>query len=263
MLPENNEFLGEMNKKLAEIKMIEFNQDSSVTPQIIQMTNCVDFALSEIKIIFTRVIDELVASQFDIFEKEQQINGFRQARPASSATILTESRKLSEFDEQKFEELEMIEKEQQEHELTIQKREIELNEKAEHIKEFESNLLAQAQDLEVNAKKIKESESDLSKEKRELETKRKEVEDKLAELNVLIIQNKQNLEASKIANPGKQLENSVKNIVKEIDGKSTSSVEDDLSNSIIKEDSIIIKRKENDLEKKYQADLQKYKTQIE
>ena len=59
--------------KIKEIKTIEFNKEQSVLPQIVQMTTIVDNALNEIKFVFDQITDELVASKYDLLEKEHQI----------------------------------------------------------------------------------------------------------------------------------------------------------------------------------------------
>ena len=72
---------GKFNEKLNQLKMMEFNNESTVTPQIVKMTTHVDQTLNEIQIVFTEIIDELVASKFSLFEREQQLFQLKQSRP--------------------------------------------------------------------------------------------------------------------------------------------------------------------------------------
>ena len=72
--------------KIKEIKTIEFNKEQSVLPQIVQMTTIVDNALNEIKLVFDQITDELVASKYDLLEKEHQILKLQQ-NPTSSLNI--------------------------------------------------------------------------------------------------------------------------------------------------------------------------------
>ncbi len=69
----NNSIFTKFNEKLNRIDMLEFNNESKITPQIVQMTTSVDQTLNEIQLVFTQLVDELVSSKFDIFEKEQQL----------------------------------------------------------------------------------------------------------------------------------------------------------------------------------------------
>ena len=74
---------GKFNEKLNQLKMMEFNNESTVTPQIVKMTTHVDQTLNEIQIVFTEIIDELVASKFSLFEREQQLFQLKQSRPST------------------------------------------------------------------------------------------------------------------------------------------------------------------------------------
>jgi hypothetical protein len=65
--------LGDFHQKLSQIKMAEFDQDQPVTPQIIHMTTTIDFALNEIQIVFSQIIDQLVSVNLDIVEKDKHI----------------------------------------------------------------------------------------------------------------------------------------------------------------------------------------------
>lgn len=54
--------------------MMEFNNESKVTPQIVKMTTSVDQTLNEIQVVFSEIVDELVASKFDHIDVEQKLD---------------------------------------------------------------------------------------------------------------------------------------------------------------------------------------------
>lgn len=97
-MPSSNDtnigFLRKYHEKLQQINLVEFNQELTITPQIINMTSCIDFVLNEIQIVFSEIVDELVASKYDLLEKEQQILQRKTSRPNTS--MFRDQQKLTE-----------------------------------------------------------------------------------------------------------------------------------------------------------------------
>ena len=92
-IPSNERsILNNFGEKLKHLEMFEFNNESTVTPQIVKMTTNVDKTLNEIQVIFTQLIDELITSKFDVYEKDNQINKIK-SRPASAIRSKTPSNK--------------------------------------------------------------------------------------------------------------------------------------------------------------------------
>lgn len=92
-IPSNEKtILNNFGEKLRGLEMFEFNNESTVTPQIVKMTTNVDKTLNEIQVIFTQLIDELITSKFDIYEKDTQLNRIK-SRPVSAIRSKTPSNK--------------------------------------------------------------------------------------------------------------------------------------------------------------------------
>ena len=64
--------------------MMEFDHELTVTPQIVKMTSNVDQTLNDILIVFEEIVDDLVASKYDLAEKEQQLMQIKQQRPTTT-----------------------------------------------------------------------------------------------------------------------------------------------------------------------------------
>lgn len=82
-LTEQNSKFKKLIDRLNGLKTIEYDQDMTITPQIINMTSNIDTILNEIKVVFSDLIDEAVALKYDLLEKEQQITSIR-SRPNTS-----------------------------------------------------------------------------------------------------------------------------------------------------------------------------------
>ncbi len=87
----HNSIFAQFNEKLTRLDMLEFNNESKITPQIVQMTTSVDHTLNEIQTVFTQLVDELVSSKFEIFDKEQQLQKTR-SRPGSELAAVSPNR---------------------------------------------------------------------------------------------------------------------------------------------------------------------------
>lgn len=66
-------FLSKYYEKLFGVQLVELDKEAKITPQVIEMTSSVESLLSEVAVVFSQIIDELVAAKFDTLEKEQQL----------------------------------------------------------------------------------------------------------------------------------------------------------------------------------------------
>lgn len=60
-------------RRLNELKTIEYDPDSTITSQVINMTSNIDTILNEIKLIVSELIDENLELKYDLLEKDQQL----------------------------------------------------------------------------------------------------------------------------------------------------------------------------------------------
>lgn len=69
----NKGFLSQYYDQLVGVRLVELDKEAKITPQVIEMTASVENVLTEVSIVFSKLIDELVASKYDTLEKEQQL----------------------------------------------------------------------------------------------------------------------------------------------------------------------------------------------
>lgn len=72
--PTHKGFLSKYYDKLVSVHLVELDKEVKITPQVIDMTSCSGSLLTEVAIVFSQIIDELVSSKYDILEKEQQLS---------------------------------------------------------------------------------------------------------------------------------------------------------------------------------------------
>ena len=196
----NEALLSQYSERLSKIEMHEFNSDETVTPQIIQMTWCIDNCLNEIKVVFIQLIDDLVSTKYEILEREHQMAQLVQSRPSSSrrsasrhanTSLDLSNEKFSSIEQQLLEianrenELVQREKENEQKLSLISQKEVYINEKEKEVKQTEMNIKNESQLIEQRMKEIKLHADTLSSEKKVLETKKKEIEEALSKYDQL------------------------------------------------------------------------------
>ena len=173
--------LGDFYQKLAGIAMMEFNPEDTVTPQIIKMTTYIDNALNEIQIIFSKMVDELIASKYDLLERDQQVLQLKQqqlmlSRPVTSNTR-AQSRKSSSNTKEGDAKAEKEAKEQaQQQQAQLKLKEHTLSQKEQDVKNLEEKLKAREQSLAEKTKALEAQQKKMAAEREELESKRKELD---------------------------------------------------------------------------------------
>lgn len=60
-------------KKLNELEVIRFNKNEKVTPQVVKMTLSADIILSEIRLLIDQLVDDLVLTKYESFNKENEL----------------------------------------------------------------------------------------------------------------------------------------------------------------------------------------------
>ena len=76
--------------------MMEFNNENKITPQIVKMTTNVDQTLNEIQVVFTQIVDELVASKFDTVQIDlMDQEKIMKSRPGSKMRAISSKRPSS------------------------------------------------------------------------------------------------------------------------------------------------------------------------
>lgn len=152
---KHGSLFGKYHEKLDHIRAIEFDYETKITPQIINMTLSVDNILNEIQIVFSQIIDDMIASKLDTLEKEQQIVQLKQK--------LTVSPTKTQQDE-----LKKIEQKQKDSDQKIKEQQEQLYQKEKTLHDMETKLKSQSQLLEEQTKTIKQKETELGREKQEL-----------------------------------------------------------------------------------------------
>ena len=92
---KSNSLFAKFSDKMNRVNMMEFNNESKVTPQIVKMTTNIDQTLNEIQVVFSEMIDELVASKFDIIDKEQKLDKIKSRPQTGVEREITSVRKTS------------------------------------------------------------------------------------------------------------------------------------------------------------------------
>ncbi len=73
IIPNNlNNKVKQILDKLKQMNMIRFDKTEKVTPQIVKMTLGADTILSQIKLLFNQVVDDLVLCKCDVSTKDDQ-----------------------------------------------------------------------------------------------------------------------------------------------------------------------------------------------
>jgi hypothetical protein len=206
-LPNNKNseaLLSQYSERLRKIEMHEFNSEDTVTPQIIQMTWCIDNCLNEIKIVFIQLVDDLVATKYEMLERENKMAQLVQSRPSSSRRSASRhansssnlnNEKFSNIEQQLLEianrenELGQREREAEEKLSLISQKELYINEKEKEVKQTELNVKHESQLIEQRLKEIKLHADNLSSEKKVLEMKKKEIEEALLKYDKLEAKN--------------------------------------------------------------------------
>ena len=80
-----NGFLRKYHDKLAAINLVELDNEDKITPQVIAMTSSVESLLSEFALVFSQLIDEIVADKYEILEKDQKLIQVAQQRAMVSS----------------------------------------------------------------------------------------------------------------------------------------------------------------------------------
>lgn len=213
--------LSKYYEKLSAISLVEIDKDLKITPQIITMTSTVEGLLTEIGIIFSQIVDELIASKYDTLEKEQQLIQVKQRSPPQTSTgakpkLMDGEKEGNEMIAEKLKQLEAKNKE-------IQEKEVKMDEKEKSLVTLEVSLNMQTKTLNEQANVIKLKEEALIKQKKEFEdVQQKELEKKMAESK---IQSERKIEAETelaklkdtYANLEKKFQTDAQNYLKQIE----------------------------------------------
>ena len=178
-LPDNTEsgesFLPSLYEKLSQIRVVTFENESLVTPQIVNMTTNVDETLHEIHFVFTKLVDEFIASKFDLIEKDQQLMHLRQQlRPIRSGS-LSNMKKAVDFENDQRIQIKVLEQQQngiKESEMLIKEKEQMLNQKEKEISNLELKLKQKEKFIGEKMKQIEYEETRFIKDKSDFELKR-------------------------------------------------------------------------------------------
>lgn len=204
-IPKTNEtvsidILKDTLDKLNSINMFEFNEESTVTPQIIKMTSFIDNALNEIKVVFGRVVDGLVLTKYELVERDTRIQQLKQqSRPSTSVngrvksssgsianneTAVAGAEKTSRQSSMSKQSQAFVE------DATTSKRneqldakESDLAKKEKSLKTAEANLNQREKSFEEKLKSLRSMEESLNKQKETLMAERSQLEQQIQKVN--------------------------------------------------------------------------------
>lgn len=177
-LPNNTDseetLLTSLYEKLSKLDSLSFDNDSLVTPQIVNMTTSIDQTLHEIQFVFTTLVDEYISSKYDSLEKEQQLIHLRQQlRPSRSGSMIQMKKQADHEQEQRIQ-LKVLEQQQngiKESEMLIKEKEQALSHKEKEITNLEIKLRQKEKFLNEKLRQIEYEETKFMKEKSDFELK--------------------------------------------------------------------------------------------
>ncbi|CAF0706283.1 unnamed protein product [Brachionus calyciflorus] len=184
--PDQKGIFFKILERLNTLKTIEYDQEMTITPQIINMTSNVDTILNEIKLIFSDLIDEVVALKYDLLEKEKSLV-LKSSRPNTS--LVKEDLELQKL------------------ETRLAQKEDQLNEREYELKQLEADINQKIDKFKEEKEKMKEAYANLEA-KYESETKKlkKQIEEHKIEIEEMTkkIQSMKTHESSLILPPIKR-----------------------------------------------------------
>lgn len=168
--------------------MTELDQNSStkVVPQIINMTTNIDNALNEIQIVFTKVIDELVNTKYELVEKEHEVVSLKQTRPLSG--VVNGGRDVDKLMKEKEELLVKKETQLGDKEKSLIKKEENLGQTEQHLNDTKTKLSDKEKELDDKAAKLSSSEKALEEEKNKLRLEEERLKKLESEINLKSMQ---------------------------------------------------------------------------